>query len=213
METLESQLESQRRTANYDYDKDLWTKSIHETNDLTHPVSGDNAPMFVLPDENGNQVNLEEILKDGPVILSFFKGDFCSYCDLELKALQRALPQFQKYGAVLVGISPHTVSISYDLKEQKNLSYSILSDTGNEIAEKFGLRFKMAQELVDTFASFGLDDMATVFGESGENTTTVPIPGTFVIGMNGEIVFAFVDSDHTKRAEPADIVACLMSLN
>jgi peroxiredoxin len=210
---LEDQLEEARVDSNFNYETDHFQHSIAQKGELVFPVPGDDAPMFELLNETGETVKLQDILKEGPVILSFFKGDFCGYCDLELKALQRSLPQFKKYGAILLGISPHTVSVSYELKEKKNLSYSILSDSGNEIAEKYGLRFKMQKMLMDVFASFGLDDMSPVYGDTGENTNTMPIPGTFVIGMDGKIIYSFVDSDHTKRAEPSDIIACLMSLN
>lgn len=174
------------------------------------PNTGNKAPLFSLPDENGDKVFLEDLIKKGPVILSFFKGNWCEMCDLELRAHQRALPEFKKYGATLVGISPHTVSISYQLKAEKELTYSILSDAGNEIANLYGLRFKIQKTLLDAFASFGLAFMP-IHGDQGENTETLPIPGTFIIGMNGKIIYSFVDSDHTKRAEPADIVAALMA--
>ena len=192
---------------------DAVNDSIAKKGELIYPTVGQVAPTFELPNEHGDSVKLTDLLKQGPVILSFFKGEFCNICDLELKSMQRSLPQFQKYGAILLGISPHTVSISFELKAKKELSYSILSDTGNEIAELYGLRFKIQPMLMDVFASFGMTDLTPMFGDSGENTNTLPIRGTFVIGMDGKIVYAFVDSDHTKRAEPADIVACLMSMN
>lgn len=211
--SLEQELASARADDGFNYESDHFQESIGQKGEINHPKVGEEAPKYVLPDENGTEVSLDDLLKKGPVIMSFFKGDFCGYCDLELKALQRALPQFKKYGAILLGISPHTVSISFELKEKKDLSYSILSDKGNAIAENYGLRFKMQEQLMDVMASFGFDGMGEVYGDSGEETNTMPIPGTFVIGMDGNIVYAFVDSDHTKRAEPSDIIASLMSLN
>ncbi len=210
---LEQELAQARKESNYDFKTDIFSDSILQKGPLSHPKVGDKAPDFVLPNEKGDIVSLQELLKSGPVILSFFKGNFCGFCDLELKALQRSLPQFEKYGAILLGISPHTVSVSFELKTQKSLTYTILSDSGNEIAEKYGLRFKLQPMLLTAFASFGMSDLTPMFGDTGENTNTMPIPGTFVIDVTGKIVYAFVDVDHSKRAEPSDIIACLMSIN
>jgi len=210
---LEQELEQHRKTSGYVFLEDMFTDSILKKGELNFPKPGERAPGFILPNENGENVSLEGLLTKGPVIMSFFKGNFCSFCDLELKALQRSLPQFEKHGAILLGISPHTVSVSFDLKSQKNLSYTILSDKGNEIAEKYGLRFKMQEKLLNAFESFGLGDLTPVFGDSGENTATMPIPGTFVIDMSGKVIFTFVDVDHSKRAEPSEIIASLMSIN
>ena len=186
---------------------------ISQSKFAPQPKVGDVAPKFSLPNQNGETVSLQTLISQGPVILSFFKGNWCQVCDLELKALQRSLPEFAKYGAIVLGISPHTVSISYELKEKKQLSYTILSDAGNRIAEQFGLRFPMNNMLFDIFKSFGVDNMTMIHGDNGNDTNTLAIPGTFVIDSNGKVVFAFADSDHTNRAEPAEIVACLASIS
>jgi peroxiredoxin len=205
-ETLKSQLEA-RRMENDPFNDSIDKREIT----VPSPQTGEKAPLFSLPDENGNSVLLADLLKKGPVIVSFFKGNWCQLCDLELKALQRALPEFKKYGATILGISPHTVSISYQLKTEKALSYTILSDAGNEIAHMYGLRFKLQKVAMDVFASFGFEDMTPLHGDQGDNTNTLPIPGTFVVGMDGKIIYSFVDSDHTRRAEPSEIVAALMT--
>ena len=205
IEALEPQLAAKRAPNDPINDSIAQRKITYEI-----PKAGETAPLFLLPDENGNKVLLEDLIKKGPVILSFFKGNWCEVCDLELRAHQRALPEFKKYGATLVAISPHTISVSYQLKSEKELTYCILSDSGNEIANLYGLRFEIQKPLLDAFASFGLD-FTQLHGDQGENTGTLPIPGTFVIGVGGRIIYSFVDSDHTKRAEPADIVAVLMT--
>ena len=213
MNNLESELASHRKATDFNIESDTITDSLRaRDSEVSHPLVGDVAPMFSLPNENGKEESLAELLTKGPVIITFFKGDWCSYCDLELKAMQRALPEFEKHGATVVAISPHTVTISQSLKEKKQLDYTILSDAGNRIAEEYGLRFPMQEELMDLMSAFGLEDMTPMHGEQGDNTNTLPIPGTFVVNMDGKIIYSFVDSDHTKRAEPSDIVACLMSV-
>lgn len=192
---------------------DPFNLAIGQSTFSRQPKVGETAPKFNLPNQNGDEVSLDTLIKQGPVILSFFKGDWCAVCDLELKALQRSLPEFSKYGAIVLGVSPHTVSISFELKEKKQLSYTILSDAGNRIAEQYGLRFPMNNMLIDIFKSFGVDNITKIHGDNGNDTNTLAIPGTFVIDASGKIVFAFADSDHTQRAEPADIVACLASIS
>jgi len=192
---------------------DPFNLAISQSSFPPQPKVGAVAPKFNLPNQSGEIISLDSIIKQGPVILSFFKGDWCQLCDLELKALQRSLPEFEKYGAIVLGVSPHIVSISYQLKEKKQLSYTILSDAGNKIAEQYGLRFPMNNMLLDIFKGFGVDNMAMIHGDNGNDTNTLAIPGTFVIDLSGKIIFAFADSDHTLRAEPADIVACLASIS
>jgi peroxiredoxin len=185
-------------------------KSISSAQDqLTvqaQPEIGDIAPMFTLNDENNRSISLHNILNEGPVILTFYRGDWCSFCDLELKALQRHLADFKKYSATLLGISPQTISYSQLTKEKKNLSFSLLSDIGNKIAAQYGLLYKPPVELLNAFDSFGLE-----LGNYNKQEDHLPIPATYVINKKQEVIFRFVNADHTKRAEPSAILAALMS--
>ena len=209
---FEQTLAQHRKEKNYDYETDGFTVEILASNRPESPKLGADAPHFSLPNENGVQFDMNELLNRGPIILSFFKGEWCSYCDLELKNLQRSIVDFDKYGATVLGISPHTISISYKLKEQKELSYNILSDSGNKIAEQYGLKFPLSTAFSDAMAGFGLDFPTLNEGQS-KGEESLPIPGTFVIDRGGKIIYSFVDTDHTKRAEPADIIASLMSVS
>ena len=180
--------------------------AIKQVHQQKHPEIGEIAPNFRLPDENGNVVALSELLKEGPAILSFYRGDWCPFCDLELKALQRNLADFKKHGASLLGISPQKISYSLVAKEKRNLEYSLLSDKGNELARTFGLLYTPPVEMENAFKSFGLD-----LGEmNADASSEMPIPATYVVGTDQKIIFAFIDPDHTKRAEPSDILASLM---
>jgi peroxiredoxin len=172
---------------------------------------GDEAINFALPKADGNEVSLTELLKSGPVILNFFRGNFCEFCQLELKAMQRSYLEFQRHNATLVGISPGFVSIRTVGKSGSSAySYSILSDVGNRVAAAYGLRFKVSDELVNMFIALGMD-MTEIFGENEENTLS--IPATFVVNTNNKIIFKFANTDYTKRAEPADIIAALISIS
>ena len=130
---------------------------------------------------------------------------------MEIKALQRSLKEFQRYQASLVGVSPSIVTIQTITKDSLELSYSLLSDAGNKVASLYGLSYKISDELDSVFEGFGLD-LHENLGLEEKEQPSLSIPATFVVNPNQEIVFAFADSDHTKRAEPSDIIACLMSI-
>jgi len=173
------------------------------------PSVGELAPSFILPDDKGNFVSSEILLQRGPLIVSFYRGDWCVFCNLELRALQRSLAEFLRYGASLVGVSPQTVAYSHMNADRRNVQYQILSDSGNKIANEYGLMFSMPQQMVNAFNTFGID-IAKVNG--GQNKVEVPVPATFVINTDGRVAYRFLDADYTQRAEPAEIIACLMDI-
>lgn len=185
--------------------------SIKSSNKLSQAVkAGNMAPNFSLPDEDGQAVSLAKLLTQGPVIISFYRGGWCSFCNLELRALQRALSEFEKYGAILLGISPDKIEFSQMVKGEQKLQYTILSDQGGEIAKQYGLWFDAPQQLFDAYEQFGIE-IAPRLGQDKAHGA-LPIPATYVVNTKGKVVFDFVDADHTKRAEPADIIATLMAL-
>lgn len=175
------------------------------------PDLGDEAIDFSLPKEDGSEVRLSELLMNGPVILNFFRGNFCEFCQLQLKELQRSYHEFQRYNATLVGISPSFVSVKDPGdKNPSPYSYSILTDIGNKVAAAYGLRYIVSEELENMFIAMGVD-FQNMFDENGESTLS--IPATFVVRPDRKIIFKFSDSDYTKRAEPADIIASLISIS
>ncbi len=169
---------------------------------------GQPAPDFELPNVKGSSVRLSEKVNAGPVILSFYRGQWCPYCNLELKALQNALPELEKRGAQLIAVSPQTPDSSLSTTEKNELSFEVLSDEGNQVAQQYGLVFTLPEELRPIYAGFGIDLPA----HNGDDTFELPIPATFVIGKDGAIALAFADADYTQRAEPDAIIAALDKL-
>ena len=169
---------------------------------------GDRAPDFTLNDPDGRPVSSADLLARGPLVLSFYRGVWCPYCNLELQALQEALPQFQALGASLVAISPQLAANSRKSQRQNKLEFPILSDTGNEVAAAFGLRFTLPDYLVELYRSLK-NDLPAFNGDPG---WTLPMPARYVIGQDGIIAYAEVNPDYTLRPEPEAMLPVLERL-
>lgn len=169
---------------------------------------GDTAPDFSLANHNGEDRTLSGLLADSPLVLSFYRGGWCPYCNLELAALQRALPEIEELGAKLVAISPETPDHSLSTREKNELAFDVLYDKGNVVAETYGLVFKLSEELRPIYEKFGID----VPEFNGDDTFRLPIPATYVIRQDGKVLYAFADADYTKRLEPSTVVEALKLL-
>ncbi|KIL43763.1 peroxiredoxin-like family protein [Jeotgalibacillus campisalis] len=178
------------------------TQELKESGVAQGLKAGDQVPAFTLPNAAGEQISIQEVLKQGPVILTFYRGGWCPYCNLELKAYQRELSSIKEAGASLIAISPEKPDASLSTKEKNDLQFTVLSDDSNEVAEQFDLVFKMPEDLIAVYKDSGLD----VPGHNGNNDWELPKPATFVIDSSGEIIFAEVESDYTKRVEPSKVV-------
>jgi peroxiredoxin len=170
---------------------------------------GDIAPAFLLKDPEGNTVSSKELLAKGPLIVTFYRGVWCPYCNMELQALQAALPEFQKLGASLVAISPQTAPNSRKAAKQNNLSFPILSDTKGEVGTAFGLKFKLPDYLVELYKGLK-NDLPTINDDPG---WTLPMPARYVIGPDSTILYSEVNPDYTIRPEPSDMFAALRKVS
>jgi peroxiredoxin len=167
--------------------------------------AGDRAPAFTLRDPNGAEVSSADLLAKGPLVITFYRGVWCPYCNMELQALQETLPQIEALGASLVAISPQNPVNSRKSVRQNELAFPILSDTHNEVAQAFGLRFALPAYLVELYSKLG-NDLPTV---NGDPSWTLPMPARYVIGQDGVILYSEVNPDYTHRPEPADLLPVL----
>ena len=167
--------------------------------------AGDTAPPFVPNDANGNAVAASALLAQGPLVVSFYRGVWCPYCNMELQALQEALGAFRALGAQLLAISPQNAVNSRKSMRDNGLDFPILSDPCNETAAAFGLRVALPGYLVDPYKSLKNDLPAF----NGDTSWTLPMPGRFVIGQDGIIRYAEVNPDYTRRPEPSDMLPVL----
>lgn len=169
---------------------------------------GAQAPDFTLPDLLSNQVTLSQLLKQGPVVIAFYRGAWCPYCNVQLHAYQRALPQIQALGASLVAISPQTPDNSLSLAEKQGLTFSVLSDVGNQVARQFGLVFALDETVRAAHRQVGADLPAY----NGDESWELPMPGTFIIDQSGTVRLAFVDPNYTRRLDPSVVIERLQQL-
>ncbi len=170
---------------------------------------GDKAPSFSLPAVNGKPVSSIQLLEKGPLIINFYRGGWCPYCNLELKAYQEMLPEIKGLGAQLVAISPNLPDKSLSTIEKNSLTFEVLSDTGNKSAREFGLVFTLDDKLRPIYKQFGIN----IPEDNGDDSYELPFPATYVVNSDGTIVLAFVDVDYTKRLEPEEVVKALKTLN
>ena len=167
--------------------------------------AGDVAPSFSLTDPEGNIVSSDELLKKGPLVVSFYRGVWCPYCNMELQALEAANPAFDRYGASLLAISPQTAPNSRKSVRQNKLSFPILSDVKGRVGAAFGLRFELPDYLVGLYKSLK-NDLPTF---NDDPSWTLPMPARYVIGQDGTILYSEVNPDYTHRPEPEEMIPVL----
>jgi len=167
---------------------------------------GDRAPSIVLGNAKGETVDVGALLKKGPVIVAFYRGGWCPFCNLELRAFQRLLPEIKASGASLVAISPEKPDDTLSTAEKNALTFEVLSDVGQKVGRAFRLVYEFSDELKSAYQGFGLD-IPVKNGAAGE--WALPISATYIIGRDGIIVYAYTDADYRDRADPTDILAVL----
>ncbi|KPU58778.1 redoxin family protein [Pseudomonas fluorescens] len=159
---------------------------------------GDKAPLFTLKDPDGHPLSSADLLAKGPLVLTFYRGVWCPYCNLELQALQAFLPTLQEAGASLVAISPQIAANSRKSMRTNGLQFPILSDRHNDVADTFGLRFALPDYLIELYKNLR-NDLPSF---NDDPSWTLPMPARYVIGQDGVIRYAEVNPDYTQRPEP-----------
>lgn len=169
---------------------------------------GDKAPAFALENYDGQTIESAALLAQGPLVLSFYRGVWCPYCNIELEALEAALPAVKALGANLVAISPQTPANSAKSQRQNKLSFPILADADGKIGEAFGLRFVMPDYLIDVYKRAGIDLPAV----NKDPSWSLPMPARYIIDSDGTIVAADINPDYTKRPDPSELLPVLERL-
>lgn len=164
--------------------------------------AGDTAPTFELPDGDGMLWRSEDLLHHGPLVIVFYRGRWCAYCNTQLLALQEIHSQIAALGASLIAISPQTQKHSYLTRDMHKLGFPILSDAGNGVAKQFGLVYRVPGALQKLYESI----MTKLPGYNGDQSWELPLAATYIVEPSGEIGYARVDADWRVRPEPEEIL-------
>lgn len=168
---------------------------------------GDSAPDFRLYNATGQSVQLSEVLAKGPVVLTWYRGGWCPYCNITLNHLQQHLSDFQSAGANLIALTPELPDNSLSTQEKNHLKFEVLSDVNNEVAKQYGIVFKLNEAVSETYKqAFDLESY------NGNDSDELPLAATYVIDKEGIIRYAFLDAEYRNRAEPGDILSALNKL-
>ena len=168
---------------------------------------GDQAPSFTLTNQTGDEVSLASLLESGPVVLMWYRGGWCPYCNLTLRAYQERLDEFSALGATLVALSPELPDRTLSTAEKEDLGFQVLSDVGNAVAREYGVVFELTEGVKSNYEqAFGLS------AYNGDDSGELPLAATYVIGRDGVIRWAFLAADYRNRAEPADVVEALQRM-
>jgi len=169
------------------------------------PSPGETMPSFVLPDENGRLVSLGELLQKGPVVVSFLRGHWCPYCRISADALSRIDPEIKAAGGHIVVITPEVQKYTRTLKRDAQAEFPILTDLDSGYALELGLAIRIDDDKRHAMTLSGWD--ISVFQDS--DNWTLPIPATFVVGIDRIVKAKFVDPDYRKRMAIEDILSAL----
>ncbi|WP_437918839.1 peroxiredoxin-like family protein [Sphingobacterium sp. LRF_L2] len=158
---------------------------------------GDKFPQFSLKNTKGEYLSLQHLLKKGKLIIAFFRGSWCPYCNLELQELQRRLNELQEKSATLVAISPQVVVENTALKSKHHLQFEILQDLDNHLSKQLGIAFTLSPSFLPHYQSLGIH-LETY---NGNDKNELPIPAVFIVEKDKTISYRFLDSDYMNRID------------
>lgn len=184
-------------------------KLVESDISVTALKPGDVVSDFKLNDSEGNAISLSNLTARGSVVISFNRGNWCPFCNIEFKHLQNAVDEVKNAGANLVVISPQLPEKSNELKANNGFDYPILYDKGNEVAKLFGITFTLAEPLRPIHKAFEMD----IPGHNGDTSFELPVPATYVIDKNMNIVYASVNPNWMERAEPLEYLEALKKVD
>lgn len=170
---------------------------------------GEKAPYFVLPNALEKQIELSDLLSKGPVIITFYRGSWCPYCNLQLRALQDKLKDIHQLGASLVAISPEVPDSSMTKSEINNMEFIVLSDQDAKVASQYGVAWEIPEFLLNHMRIDRNLDLKTI---NNGNDSVLPIPATFILGSDGIVKWSYVNVDYRTRSEPDDIIEALKKI-
>ncbi|MEZ0181527.1 peroxiredoxin-like family protein [Flavobacterium oncorhynchi] len=166
---------------------------------------GDKIPEFCLPNANNELITSASILNSGKMVIAFYRGAWCPYCNLELKALQENLSKIKEKETTLIAISPQSPDNSVSLVEKHNLQFEVLTDLNNTYAKQFGITFQLQDFVLPVYEAIGIK--LADFNKDEENT--LPVPAVFLINEKREIIYKFCDVNYRNRIDIEELINLL----
>jgi len=181
-------------------------EELEKSNILSNAAKkGDVFPDFKLPNAKGEEVALSNILEKGKAVITFYRGGWCPYCNLELKAFQNVLPEIKEKNATLIAITPETPDNTLSTQEKNELEFEVLSSENNGLARDLNLVFKLPDDLANLYNKFGID----LEQSQGNQENELPIAATYIVEQDGTIGYHFLAEDYKLRADPEEVLANL----
>jgi len=171
---------------------------------------GEKAPHFNLPNAQGEQVDLEALVKQGPLVITFYRGNWCPYCNLQLRALQERLGEIKALGASLVAISPQVPDGSMTADDISKMDFIVLSDQDAKVASQYGVAWEVPEFLMEHMRVDRQLDLEKI---NNGNAHVLPIPATFILDRNATVIWNYVNVDYRTRSEPEDIIKALQKMS
>ncbi|WP_430934153.1 peroxiredoxin-like family protein [Saccharicrinis sp. 156] len=171
---------------------------------------GKKAPNFELPNPAGKSISLDVLLEKGPVVITFYRGNWCPYCNLQLRALQAKLDDIHALGATLVAISPQVPDGSLTNDEISNMDFTVLSDQDAKVALQYGVAWEVPEFLAEHMRVDRKLDLEKI---NNGNGNILPIPATLILGQDGVVTWSYVNVDYRTRSEPDEIIEALKNLS
>lgn len=183
-------------------------KAVSDSNITSKALQvGDVAPNFTLKNATGDNISLYNELKKGPVVLLWYRGGWCPYCNMTLSYMQKSIPDFKKYDANILALSPEVPDKSMSTKEKNELEFEVLSDIDNKVARDYKVVYKLTDEVAGLFEeNFGLSTY------NGNADAELPLAVTYIIGQDKKIKYAYLNSDYRNRAEPQELINFLKNM-
>ncbi len=171
--------------------------------------AGSTVPLNVLPDLDRNAVDLKRLAEKGPLVILVYRGGWCPYCNITLRAFQKVLPQITSAGASIVATTPEVALSAQDTADKNGIGFPVLIDKGNAYARSLGLVFALPESLRPQYREIGLD----LPDWNGDDSHELPLAATYIVDATAKVRWSFVQADFTTRTDPADVLAALARLS
>ncbi len=170
---------------------------------------GDKIPDFELSNQNNEVINVKELYSKGPVVITFYRGFWCPYCNVDLANLKHYKDEIESYGATLFSISPELQEYSKKISLMQKLNFDILTDQSNKVADQFGLKFKMPDDLIELYRDKFQINLKQYHGD---DEWELPMPARFLVDTEGIIRYVESEPDYRERPDPDELIAVLKTL-